>query len=129
MRIQDRKSHYIPNLMHDLIGKNHYDEAFKKIKDDKKFFEYVKDSLFVGDVQKMNPETLGKIMSSFEDDDVKASKVDLFTNITFGGNECEKLLRELVAVCLAYLIRDYIKAGHESSERIFGEAFKDFFKK
>lgn len=96
---------YIINLTNNLIGKNHYDSVFHRIASNNEFVQHVRTDLFCGDVQDMSPETLGKIMCSFEIGDVMASKNDLFSNITFVG-DCEDMLRELVSLCLAYVIRD-----------------------
>lgn len=96
---------YVVNLTNHLIGTNRYRELFSAIKSRDKFLQYVKLDLYTGDVRNMSPETLGKIMCSFEFGDVMASKDDL--SVGFAG-DCEEMLRELVSLCLAYVIRDRI---------------------
>ena len=124
-------SPYIENLVKNLIGKNHYylcmafggwrehkerqeellslskDLDLAKLPTSQSFLTIVKRDLEINDVQQMNPATLGKIMCSLEMGDVMASKEDLFKQVTFDGS-CDLMLRELVALCLAYAIRDYI---------------------
>lgn len=99
---------YIQNLTDNLIGKNCFDRMWKDhyYHEGVGFFKHVRnDLLCCADVSKMSPETLGKIMCAFEVGDVVASKKELFDNITFSG-DCEEMLRELVAVCLAHVIVD-----------------------
>ena len=96
---------YIVNLTDHLISKNRYDEAFCKIKDQKKLIRHVALDLETGDVRSMSPAKLGEIMCSFESGDVMTSQEDLFKDTCFGG-DCDMLLRSLVSVCLAYVIRD-----------------------
>jgi len=96
---------YIVNLTNHFIGKNRYDKVFNKIGNPDEFVQHVKFDLDSGDVRTMNPDTLGRIMCSFEIGDVMASKKDLFNGVSFGG-DCEEMLRELVSLCLAYAIRD-----------------------
>lgn len=96
---------YIINLTGNLIGKNRYDEVFHKIKNLNEFIKHVKFDLESSDIRIMNPDTLGRIMCSFEIGDVMASKIDLFSGVCFGG-DCEDMFRELVSLCLAYVIRD-----------------------
>lgn len=95
---------YIVNLTNNLIGKNRYDEIFYRIGNSDKFVEHVKTDLEAGDVRTMSPAKLGEIMCSFEIGDVTASKEDLFCGVDFGG-DCEGMLREIVSLCLAYVIR------------------------
>ncbi len=96
---------YIQDLTDNLIGKNRYDDLLRRIKDKVKFVEHVKLDLESGDIQKMTPETLGKIMCSLELGDVMASKVEILKKVVFGG-DCNLMLRELVSQCLAFVIRD-----------------------
>ena len=101
---------YIQNLTDNLIAKNHYDVVDLKLRGEKNYpaslVDHVKLDLAAGDVRKMNPETLGKIMCSLETGDVMANKQELLVdNLGFGG-DCEDLLRELVSLCLAFAIRD-----------------------
>ncbi|MDO8633074.1 MAG: hypothetical protein Q7K38_00790 [Candidatus Wildermuthbacteria bacterium] len=96
---------YIVNLTDNLIGKNRYDEIVRRIGIGNEFVRHVKIDLECGDVRNMSPETLGKIMCSFEVGDVVASQLELFEGVHFSG-DCEEMLRELVSLCLAYVIRD-----------------------
>lgn len=99
---------YIQNLTDNLIGKNRYDDIRKRIQDSAKFLEHVQHDLEAGDVRDMRPETLGKIMCSFDIGDVMASKKEITERMHFAG-DCEEMLRELVSLCLAYAIRDRVE--------------------
>jgi AraC-like DNA-binding protein len=101
---------YIQNLTDNLIARNHYDKVDLKMRGEQNYpnnlVDHIKWDLATGDVRKMNPETLGRIMCSLETGDVMASKKELLVdNLGFAG-DCEDLLRELVALCLAFVIRD-----------------------
>jgi hypothetical protein len=96
---------YIENLTTNLINKNRFDLVFKKIKDQNRFINFVSMDLQACDISQMNPETLGKIMCSFEIGDVMASKQEIFNGVDFSG-DCEEMLREIVSTCLAYKISD-----------------------
>lgn len=102
------KADYIANLTRDLAGRNHFGMSLEKLETREAFIAFAQTQLCGGDVGKMNPATLGRIMCSFEIGDVLASKEELCMRITFAGN-CEDLLRELVATCLAYKIYHYLK--------------------
>lgn len=93
---------YIVNLTNNLIGKNRYDEIFRRMDNRNEFLTHVKFDLDSGDVRDMTPETLGKIMCSFEIGDVLSSHPG--KEVTFSG-DCEDFLRETVSLCLAYAIR------------------------
>lgn len=94
---------YIIDLTNHLIAKNGYDQMFQTFKNKDSFLKYVKDDLTYGEVADMNPATLGKIMCSFEIGDVMSAHPG--KEVLFGG-DCENMLREMVALCLAYVIRD-----------------------
>lgn len=96
---------YIQNLTDNLIGRNRYCDVRERIEDDHAFLKHVQIDLETGDVAAMRVETLGTIMCSFDIGDVMASKKELFEDTTFSG-DCEEFLRQLVALCLAYAIRD-----------------------
>lgn len=100
---------YIKNLTDNLINKNHYDQVDLKMRGQQGYpgnlFDHVKVDLEAGDVRKMNPETLGRIMANLEVGDVMASKKELIDGLHFSG-DCEDLLHELVSLCLAFVIRD-----------------------
>lgn len=96
---------YIVNLTNNLISKNRYDEIFFRLGYGDEFVAHVQLDLEAGDIRTMNPETLGKIMASFEIGDVMAGKAELLKDVGFSG-DCEELLRGLVARCLAFIVRD-----------------------
>ncbi len=102
---------YIEDLTNNLIGRNRYDTLMGHMDDDRdKFLEYVQIALRCGDVSDMKPETLGKIMCSFEIGDVPASHYELFSTIRFDSGDCDDLLRTLVSICLAYTIRNRLES-------------------
>ena len=98
---------YIVNLTDDLIRRNHYDRVRpeRMLGNRVRFVERVKDELETGDIRKMNPETLGRILCSLHIGDVMAAKQEIIGSLHFAG-DCEDLLRELVATALAFVIRD-----------------------
>lgn len=100
---------YIVDLTNHLIAKNRYDGAFGEL-ESVTFLKYVKNDLNFGDVWKMKPETLGKIMCSFEIGDVMACHPG--KEVSFAG-DCEDMLREMVALCLAYVIRDRLDPNEQ----------------
>lgn len=106
-------SPYIVNLTDNLISKNRYDQFVGLNLNRKEFLDYVKTDLSVGDVQDMRPETLGKIMASFQIGDVMASKEELFKGTSFAGT-CGDFLRELTALCLAFAIHQRLSADRMS---------------
>lgn len=107
---------YIKDLTDHLIKKNRYDEVDLRLREGKDFpdslVNHVRVDLEASDVLSMNPETLGKIMANFEIGDVMASKKELVDKLHFNG-DCEDLLRELVALCLAYVIRDRLNGSQD----------------
>ena len=105
---------YIQNLTDNLTGKNRYDEIWERIQNADEFLKHIKTDLEIGDVRDMNPETLGKIMCSLETGDVMASKDDLFKGVHFGG-DCGEMLREMVALSLAYVIRNRVDRSTRDS--------------
>lgn len=95
---------YIVNLTNNLIGKNRFDEiSMRYPRQPRRFTQRVKEQLEVGDIADMSPETLGRIMGALEIGDVMASKAEMLDGLHFGG-DCGDMLRELVAICLAYAI-------------------------
>lgn len=100
---------YIVNLTNHLISNNRYDEVLLKIVDRDVFVQHIKLDLETGDVFDMSPETLGRIMCSLEIGDVL---VRTLNSAGFSGDrirfnsDCEKMLRELVSLFLAVVIRD-----------------------
>ena len=100
---------YIINLTNNLIGKHRFDAVWRTMKnqDKEKFLKQIKDDLDTFDVYDMKPETLGKIMCSIESGNVMASVEELFRGVHFAG-QCDELLREIVSLCLAYIIRERV---------------------
>lgn len=96
---------YIVNLTNNLIRKNRYDELFTKMNNPSEFLTHVTLELESLDVHDMNPEKLGIIMCSFETGDVMAGKQELLGSLNFSG-DCEETLRQFVALCLAFVIRE-----------------------
>ncbi len=101
---------YIVDLTDNLIHKNRYDELWDRFckpnfVKETSFLEHVKLDLDSDDVSSMKPETLGRIMSSFGVGNIMATKDEILGSVSFAG-DCEAMLRELVALCLAYVIRD-----------------------
>ena len=94
---------YIQDLTNNLIGTYRFDEMYSRVLSRNEFVRHVAIDLKIGSVKEMNPETLGKIMCSFGAGDVVASHNDLFRRIQFNG-DCGEILREMVALCLAYAI-------------------------
>lgn len=103
--MSDRK--YIVNLTNHLIGRNRYDEAFIRIGDPYKFMDYVELDLVHDEVKVMSPERLGIIMCAFSNYDVRMTKADLASQISYSGDVAD-MLRQIVAVCLSRVIRDRI---------------------
>ncbi len=91
-----------------MIGTHHFDQIGKHIKNRADFLNHIKLSIEAGEVKDMRPETLGKIMDSFEIGDVMATKRDLLEGLSFAG-DCGEMFRELVALCLAYVIRERLE--------------------
>ena len=97
---------YIKNLTNHLIDTHHYDdEVWSRSNTRTSFPRHVALDLEANDIRDMSPETLGRILCSLEIGNVMASKNELFCALHFAG-DCEEMLRELVALCLAYVIRD-----------------------
>ena len=98
---------YILNLTNHLIGKYDFDELKQWISISdvmrQTFFDQVYTTLSVRDVADMNPETLGKILCSLQPGDVQTDHLGRESNFAGG---CERLLRDIVARALAYVIRD-----------------------
>ena len=93
---------YIVNLTNNLIGKHGFDDLARRLcKVD--LLRHIKYCLEADDVAMMNPETMGRIMSSLEIGDLMTSKQELFSFLRFNGNGAD-LFRELVATCLAHAI-------------------------
>ncbi len=100
---------YIVNLTNNLIAKHAFDEHYEKCGEGRFWaHEFVRDASLIlecSDVKDMSPETLGRIMASFDVGDIMESRDGLLDRIAFAG-DCESLLRDLVATCLAYVIQD-----------------------
>lgn len=105
---------YIVNLTDNLIGRHRLDERFRRTSKSS-FVTQVTDILEFDDVKKMNPETLGRVLCSLETGDVAAGKSDLFSRLHFSGDPGETL-RELVSICLAYVIHSRLDPGMQESQ-------------
>jgi hypothetical protein len=95
---------YIVHLTDELILKHRFDAIREKITDPEYFLNHVRLSIEFDEIFKMRPETLGKIIASFDPNDVMVGKQELFSNVRFDG-DCEGMLRSLTAACLAYAVR------------------------
>lgn len=93
---------YIKDLTDNLIGENNYVNLLGKL-EWKEFLTFVKLDLDGGSVRDMKPETLGKIMFSLELGDVMSKNPG--AEVGFAG-DCGDYFREVVALCLAYVIRE-----------------------
>jgi hypothetical protein len=100
-------SEYLVRLTDQIIQQGGYVYLRRSIyaNDAEGFRGHIKDDMFLTPVKDMNPQTLGKIMGSFGPYQVLASHDELFAKVRFMG-DCENVLRELVAACLSYFIRD-----------------------
>ncbi len=103
---------YIQHLTDDLICKRDFDRVRKHLTTGLVFFNYVRNDLLVGPIQKMKPDTLGGIMCALEPGDVLASKEDLFEHLQFSGDGAN-LQRQLVALCLTFVICDRLDPTSE----------------
>ena len=96
---------YIDNLTDTLIGEHSFQSIFMKLETDSdhrvEFVEVAKHILEFENVACMSPETLGKIVCAFESGDVLS--LHSKDEVKFTG-DCSLMLRELVAVFLAYAI-------------------------
>ncbi len=104
-------SPYILNLTNHLISKHRYDEFLTKVNlaltHPNLRIRELRASLEVQALQDMKAETLGKIMRELDIGDVMATKDEIFQHVGFSG-DCEDMLRELVATCLAFTISERI---------------------
>ena len=107
---------YIVNLTNNLIRKNRYDELFTRMNNPSEFLTHVTFELESQDVHAMNPEKLGAIICSLEIGDVMAGKQELLGSLNFSG-DCEETLRQFVALCLAYVIRERLDS-HPASPTV-----------
>ena len=105
---------YIVDLTNNLIGKHRSDPMYDwMINGDAKipegsnpweqFTSHVTIDLLMTDIKAMKPHTLGEIMCSFEHSDVLTKHPG--KEVCFGG-DAEGMFREIVALCLACVIRD-----------------------
>jgi len=95
---------YIDNLMDDLIRRNHLRVFWDSAPTD---YEFVKFAMRIlsPEFAIMRPETLGRIMASFEVGQVLTKKDELFSHLDFNG-DCEDLQRDLTALCFAYAVKE-----------------------
>lgn len=94
---------YIQNLFDFLTNKNRFKEAVGRFTNSEDFINYIRVQLLYGDLERMKPETLGKIMGAFEVGSVLTTKKEIMKHVTYAGN-CGDMLREIVASCLAHAI-------------------------
>ena len=112
---------YIVNLTNNLIGKNRYDEIYRRLGNKDEFLKHVRLDLEADDVRTMSPEKLGQIMCAFEIGDVLSAHPG--KEVTFSG-DCEELLREIVSICLAYAIRSRLDEGSRTPYTRISPEFK-----
>jgi hypothetical protein len=93
---------YIVDLTNNLINKYRY---YKRNPLAPGFIEFVSEDLLIHEVQDWNPDTIAKIAFSLETGDVLANTKELFGSVKFAGNLGDSL-RELISLCLAYVIRE-----------------------
>lgn len=115
---------YIVNLTSNLINKNRYDEIFARMNNPSEFLTHIALDLESDDVKDMSPETLGKIMCSFEIGDVMSGHPG--KEVKFSG-DCEDLLREIVSICLAYVIRSRLNGESKTPYRRGRDPIKSSF--
>jgi len=97
---------YIKNLTNHLTVKNHYGDIFQIMDAEKnmfKFIDHVRLDLLVNDVQKMSPETLGRIMCALKDGDILMTKESFTDGFRF-NRDCEEMFRNLVSLYLTHAI-------------------------
>ena len=99
----DRQT-YIVNLTNNIIGKLQLDQMIRQFNYQRP--EFIEHATIViehaTDVSKMKPETLGIVMCSLSG---LVPAKNPFAQIGFAG-DTEESFRELVALCLAYVIHD-----------------------
>lgn len=95
---------YLVDLTNQLIKKNRYDDLFENVETMDEFVTIAKNTIVTRDIANMKPETLGKIMCSFDHDDVNVTLEDIAKNVYL--SDCDALLREMVAYLLSCLMWD-----------------------
>ncbi len=109
-------SKYIKNLSNDLIGKHDFKAIFRLMRASTKdstdhkdqFIKYVEGHLEAHAVKSMSPETLGRVMCSFDRDDLKVVMEDVFKHVHYHPDDMEKTFREIVSSTLACAIWSYL---------------------
>jgi len=98
---------YIVNLTNNLIGKHGFDLMFNSMKAENLaegwqeiFAKLVRSTISPRDVRKMSPETLGKVMCSFEEDELPSC----YNPGLFFGKP-DQYLKNIVSYFLAWSIR------------------------
>jgi hypothetical protein len=97
---------YIRNLTNDLLGNGCYTTLADDVITRQQLLEIIRTDLQEGAVRYMRPETLGRIMCSFDSEDIPSNH--LGHEVMFAG-DCNGMLRELVALALAYVIVGRLK--------------------
>lgn len=115
---------YILNLTNTLISANDFDKLYEKIVGsdeqreqemfDVRRFQFLRSAylrLLTGAVARMKPETLGKIMGSLSKQEVSVvlDEVDEMTMFSREQKGPDDTLRDLTALCLAYIIEERLR--------------------
>ncbi len=96
---------YLSNLTSSLIRNNRFDEDYHAMNQKESFIDHAMAVLVTGDVAKMTPQKLGRLMCSFTVGEVFVPKDELIQKIHFSGDSRE-MLREMVSLFLAWMIWD-----------------------
>ena len=109
---------YIVDLTNDLINRNRFDRVCDYMAGNKAtFLKQATMELLIGDVAQMRPETLGKIMASFEVGDVMVNRQEIFDGVTFSGDS-EEFHREVVSFFLAAAIFERLEPEASRNPKI-----------
>ncbi len=104
---------YIDRLTDELIGKHKLHIISKEITTRQEHFNYIRLTIRHDDIDRMRPETLGRVMGDLTQGEVEANKEDLLRHVAFIG-DCKNFLCELVAVCLTYVIQERLNPASEN---------------
>lgn len=92
-------------ITNNLISKYQYWKLFEEINDLDAFVRRVTEHLREHEIDFLTPAELGVTICSFDPGDIVTTQQGVFTNAFFTG-DTEKYLRQMLALCLAYIIRD-----------------------
>ncbi len=104
-----KMSVYIENLTNDIIRKHHLVRIFNRTNNEE-FLNYVVLGIRYEEVVKMSPQTLGRIMCSINSDDIPFKDRDSLWSRARMHDNTTDLLRDLVCLSLAYVIRKRMTA-------------------